>query len=69
MVVVKEVDMTQITCVSNIYRNYLEKIIKKSKAVPLQHAGAKWDKRYSSCSFLTLALDGMSDRLGTRCRE
>jgi hypothetical protein len=32
-------------------------IIKKNKAVPLRHAGAKRERVYSSYSFLTSALD------------
>jgi hypothetical protein len=32
----------------------------KSKAVPLRHAGAKGERKYSSYSFLTSALDGES---------
>jgi hypothetical protein len=33
------------------------KIIKKSKAVPLHHAGAKGERKYSFYSFVTSALD------------
>jgi hypothetical protein len=32
----------------------------KSKVVPLSHVGAKGERKYSSCSFLTSALEGVS---------
>jgi hypothetical protein len=37
----------------------------KSKAVPLRHAGAKQDRKYSSYSLLTSALDGVSGQRHT----
>jgi hypothetical protein len=37
---------------------YLHSQTAKSKAVPLRHAGAKRERKYSSYSFFTLALDG-----------
>jgi hypothetical protein len=34
--------------------------VSESKAVPLRHAGAKGERKHSSYSFLTSALDGVS---------
>jgi hypothetical protein len=33
-------------------------IILQSKAVPLRHVGAKGDRNYICCSFLTSSLEG-----------
>jgi hypothetical protein len=40
--------------------------ISKSKAVPLHHAGAKGERRYSSYSLLISELDGVSGQDHTR---
>jgi len=45
------INSTTTTCLEELSKS-------KRKAVPLRHAGAKGEKRYSSYSFLTSALDG-----------